>query len=138
MIVFIDVSVQELCEHGRLFNYNRPDCTCGCKKVWGHGFVTRILDGCSVELKRFRCPQCQTVFTLRPSSFRPRFQNSIRVMFMGLVASLSTGRWARPVPRQRGRHWLRRLERFAAAHFPSEPILSLLQRLHEAGVFFLE
>jgi hypothetical protein len=137
MIVFIEATVEQLRQEGRNFNWNRPTCTCGCKKVWGHGFVLRILDDCEVELKRFHCPDCGKVFTLRPNGFYPHIQTSILSLYLALLAMLKRGRWPRPSLHQRMRHWMRRFERFAAGYFPTENLISLLERLHAGGVFFL-
>lgn len=137
MIVFIEATVQQLRQEGRNFNWIPPTCPCGCKKVWGHGFVSRILDDCHVELKRFICPLCGKVFTLRPNEFRPRIQTSILKVFLALLAMLTRGRWPQPSLHQRMRHWMRRFECFAAGNFPAENLITLLERLHAGGVFLL-
>lgn len=137
MIIIIDASILQLREQRRHFNWNRPICTCGCKKVWGHGFVSRILDDCTVELKRFLCPGCGKTFTLRPRGFWPRFQTCVLTMFLALAAILTMGRWPQPSRRQRMRHWMCRFERLAAGHFPSENLILLLERLQASEVSFL-
>ena len=137
MLIFIEATVEQLKQEGRNFNWNRPSCTCGCEKVWGHGFVSRILNDCHIEVKRFRCPECGRVFTLRPDGFYPRTQSCILSVFLALLAMLTSGRWPPPSRRQRRRHWMRRFERFAAGHFPAEDLISLLKRLYERSVCFL-
>jgi len=137
MLIYIEATVEQLKQEGRDFNWNRPDCTCGCEKVWGHGFVLRILNDCEVELKRFRCPSCGKVFTLMPNGFYPRMQSCILSVFLALLAMLTSGRWPAPCRRQRWRHWMRRFERLAAGHFPGEDLNFLLERFHKRGVCFL-
>ena len=137
MIIIIEATVEQLRQQRRFFNWNRPSCPCGCKKIWSHGFVSRILDDCKVELKRFRCPSCRKTFTLRPRGFWPRFQTCVLSMFLALAAMLTKGRWPQPSRRQRMRHWMRRFERLAVGHFPTETLNSLLERLHASGVCFL-
>ena len=136
MIVFIDATVEQLRQQAREFNWNRPTCGCGCEKVWGHGFVSRILDDSRVELKRFLCPNCGTVFTLRPSGFFPRIQTCILSVFIALRLKLTTGHWPQPARRQRTGHWMRRFDLLAAGHFPTETLTSLLERLYASRLFF--
>ena len=137
MLIFIEATVEQLKQEGRDFNWNRPSCDCGSEKVWGHGFVSRILNDCEVQLKRFRCYGCGRVFTLKPNGFYHRTQSCILRVFLALLAMLTSGRWPPPSHRQRSRHWMRRFERLAAGHFPLENQTFLLERLHKNGVCFL-
>ena len=136
IITFI-VSFAELGQVGRSFKWKIPDCPCGSKKVWGHGFVSRILEGNLVELKRYRCANCRKVFTLRPKIFWPWFQTSVELIFKALWNRLTKRRWPKNTTRQRGGYWLRLFQRFAEKHFPGQNQITLLQTLHERDVCFL-
>jgi hypothetical protein len=137
VIIGIAASTAELRHFGRGFKWIRPCCPCGSEKVWGHGFVTRIIDENVVELKRFRCPNCKRVFTLRPESHWLRFQTGFAAIAHALLNRLLQKKWPRFLPRQRCGHWLRRFQRFAEAHFPNADHVHLLLTLRDRKICFL-
>jgi len=59
-------------------------------------------------MKRFRCPECHVVVTLRPVGFLPHVRSSVCSIYSALSARLRTGSWGPEVNRQRAGHWLRR------------------------------
>ena len=137
VIVKFDASRAELRQYSRHFKWIRPSCDCGCEKVWGHGFVMRILDGILLELKRYRCPLCKKVFTLRPVDFWPRFQTPVLDIYGALMSRLTRRRWPPKTTRQRAGHWLRLFQNFAEKHFPGHNQITFLLTLHDRQVCFL-
>jgi hypothetical protein len=110
MILSRKICFNELSEQGREFNWGRHNCEKCQRSMWGHGFVTRYFAefSCALFLKRFRCPQCRVVVTLRPEGYWPRVRSSICSIYKTLFGRLRTGIWDLPAIRQRAGHWLRR------------------------------
>ena len=127
VLISVAVTAEELSREGRNFNWERPNCPCGCKKVWGHGFVSRLLGGFTVELKRYRCPRCGKMMTMIPEGFWRNCQSSAAFILSTLVERLETFRWPALVTRQRGGFWLRRFQRYAAAFFHSKDQIEVLR-----------
>jgi hypothetical protein len=110
MILCYKIKPEELANSGK--NYKWEGCFCDkCSRyMWGHGFVTRYfqsIDG-YVYLKRYRCPKCRTVVTIRPDEYWPKMRSSIQYIFIALLTRITTRAWPAFFPRQRGGHWLRR------------------------------
>lgn len=125
MICCQDVCLKELAERGDAFKWIRPKCECGGLRVWGHGRVSRYFPGLRTPLRvqRFRCADCEVVFTCRPATIWPRFLSFILVVIDALIARLEARCWPVAVPRQRGGHWLRRLtEELLARGYRGDPL----------------
>lgn len=141
MLIPTDVSVAEIAIQGKDFNWNRPACPCGSRKVWGHGFVTRFFAGflAGVLLKRYRCPNCRTVFTLLPEGYGRRLQTRITEISEALRSRLKHQDWPIGLPRQRGGHWLRKFLKICRINFPDDDDLLLtLGRLDGHGLHFFD
>jgi hypothetical protein len=121
---------------GKKFNWNRPTCDCGCKKVWGHGFVARFFTGFldALFLKRYRCPECRRVFILLPAGYGRRIQTVISEVWNAIESRLQTHEWPHGLPRQRGGHWLKRFLIHCRMNFAEEEPLSVLARLRSNGI----
>jgi len=78
--------------------------------MWGHGFVSRYFAEfwSALLLKRFRCPQCREVVTLRPEGYLPHVRSSVSAIYSTLSTRLKAGSWGPEISRQRAGHWLRR------------------------------
>jgi hypothetical protein len=109
MIYSIPVDTQDLQFDESECNEIRPECPCGSKKVWGHGFRERWINETLVKLRRYFFPKCQKVFQSLPRDVWPFQRFSVSVIYEALVSILTTHRWPKGVPRQRGGHWSRKL-----------------------------
>ena len=132
--------VAQIATEGKDFNWNRPICPCGSEKVWGHGFVIRFFVGfiAGIFLKRFRCPNCRTVFTMLPEGYGRRLQTRIEVIVEALVSRLQHRGWPSGLPRQRAGHWLRTLLKICQMNFPDDDPLLNLAILRRRGVYFFD
>lgn len=96
---------------GRAFPWPRPPyCPrCGGKRLWGHGYVERYFDEQvnPLPMKRWRCPDCGAVHTMRPSSHWRGFWASVVMILNSLKAKLAGGNWLMQVSRQRQQYWWR-------------------------------
>lgn len=125
MICTQDVCLNQVAELGSSFKWNRPHCDCGGLRVWGHGRVVRYFPGFDQPLlvQRFRCEDCRSVFTCRPSCVWPRFLTRALVVLEALITRFSERKWPATIPRQRGGHWLRKLsEEFLVRTFLGNPL----------------
>jgi hypothetical protein len=82
--------------------------------------VERYFDGVEKEipLRRWRCPDCGTVYTMRPFGYWPRHHAPIRIILASLCHKILRGFWdkATGLTRQRQGHWLRTLQRNIFSH----------------------
>jgi len=110
MVVFVTTDLNLLSQDGKKFNWKKPLCPkCHCH-IWGHGYVPcyfAVLKG-HVFLKRYRCPHCWSVITMRPIGFWRRIQTAIETIYKALDYRLRFGHWQKMIPRQRAGHWMRR------------------------------
>ena len=122
MIQFVAVILKEIFKQERNFSWNRPPkCPkCDSFKVWGHGFVPAYFDCFEVPLllKRYRCPDCGCVITMRPASHFSGFQSSRATIRSALQRRINHGRWPPDLSSARMRHWLSNLKRQIRAHLP--------------------
>lgn len=120
MIQFVAVILKEIFEQGRNFYWERPSkCPrCASFKVWGHGFVPALFDGFdkSLLLKRYRCPDCGCVITMRPESHFSRFQASRLTIRSALQHRINYGKWPHSLTSARMRHWMTNLKHQIQAH----------------------
>lgn len=118
------VSVKEIFRLGRKYPFLRPrTCLregCGSSRIWGHGFVVRHFDECAgfVELRRWRCPDCGCVYTMRPFGYWPRHHAPINIILKNLCHRILRGCWDTTLgfSRQRQDHWLRALKKNLLSH----------------------
>lgn len=110
MILLRKICFKELSELGRNFNWGEHDCEKCQRSMWGHGFVARYFSEFHSVffLKRYRCPGCRRVATVRPEGYWPRLRSSVQSIYLTLVVRLTTGLWGPGTVRQRAGHWLRR------------------------------
>jgi hypothetical protein len=113
MILLRKICFKELSEQGRHFNWGKHDCEKCQRAMWGHGFVSRYFaQVCAALLmKRFRCPECGVVVTLRPEGFLPHVRSSVDSIYSALSMRFRTGSWGSEISRQCAGHWLRRFVR---------------------------
>lgn len=117
--LFFWMSVKDIFRLGKAYVFPKPErCLrekCGSSRIWGHGFVLRYLDGYAepLWLRRWRCPDCGAVYTIRPLGFWPRHHAPIRIVCRSLCHRLRHGTWDRSMglSRQRQDHWFRALKK---------------------------
>jgi hypothetical protein len=125
LVLHVTVDVKGLFRLGTLYPWPRPSrCRlCGSRRIWGHGYVPRYFEGFILPLwiRRLRCPDCGTVYTLRPDGFVRGFRYSLATIVLSLAETI-TGKG--PVPprasRQARQYWLRAL-RFQASRTGNVP-----------------
>ncbi len=105
----MSVDLRILLNQGRQYAWPRPPyCPrCGGTRLWGHGYVRRSFDDCpeALLIKRWRCPDCHAVHTMRPSSHWRGFWATIALIVSSLQAKLSREPWLRAISRQRQQYW---------------------------------
>ena len=120
MVISVSCAVKEIFERGKSYEWPRPEKCPHCRSshVWGHGFVPAYFDGFSgvVYLRRWRCPACWCVIRVRPRGFFRRFQATIEEIRSRLSSRVLKGRWPPGMSHTRQCHWLRALQRRAAAY----------------------
>jgi hypothetical protein len=107
--------------------------------MWGHGYVSRYFTEitASVYLKRFRCPSCGAVATVRPEGYWPLIRTAIARIFAVLKARVGSGGWPPGAPRQRWGHWLRRFVRKVRMDFgPNADMLRALEYCYAKELSF--
>ena len=114
MVLQVAVDVQRLVELGKTYPWPRlTRClSCNSYRIWGHGYVLRYFEGLSLPawIRRLRCPDCGTVYTLRPDAFARGFRYSVATIISSL-ARTTTGTSLLPRPsRQARQYWLRALK----------------------------
>jgi hypothetical protein len=137
VVLHVTVDVKRLSELGKKYPWPRPKRCLSCKspRIWGHGYVQRYFEGFTHPLwiKRLRCPDCHTVYTLRPDLFYRGFQYSLITILCSLLAKITDHRWLSCIPRQNQQYWYKglRLQTFRLRSVPSpdrdtmEEIISL-------------
>ena len=114
MVLHVAVDVQKLVELGKKYPWPRPARCLSCKssRLWGHGYVRRYFEGFvhPLWIRRLRCPDCRTVYTLRPDLFYRGFRYSVRTILSSLMAKITDGWWLPSLPRQNQQYWYKGLK----------------------------
>ena len=138
MILYCDLDVKLLEQTGKKYPWPRPPWCPWCKspRLRGHGYVRRYFDDFAQALclKRYRCPDCGAVHTLRPQLYDRRFQVMWFTIFLSLLKKITLGCWLSGLSRQRQQYWWRGLKKYASRkqNFAPETALSCLMTLLEA------
>jgi len=137
LILHFEVDVKRLVEEGKDFCWPRPErCPrCEGRRLWGHGYVQRYFEGWSegIWVKRYRCPDCGAVHTLRPETFYKGFYYSILTILLSLLSRIIHNRWLKCLSRQVQQYWWKGLRR-QASRFHNVKVpdsLTLVQLLRE-------
>ncbi len=85
-------------------------------------------------VRRLRCPDCGTVYTLRPDLFYRRFRSSVRTILSSLMTKIAGGFWLPELPRQNQQYWYKglRLQVLRARSIVS-PDLTALKEVISSG-----
>jgi len=126
------VSLEEVQEQGKNFNWKRPECIKCNNKVWGHGYVTRFFNRIKnfIFVKRWICPICGTVYTCRPKEYWQYYHESISNIFEILIYRVKHRKWPPETTRQRSGHWMNKMYTHAKLH------LLLKDSLIETIIFY--
>ena len=100
------------------YPWPRPPWCPRCKspRLWGHGYVGRFVDEFdkALLLKRYRCPDCGAVHTLRPHLYDRRFQVMWFTIFLSLLRKITFGQWLTGISRQKQQYWWRGFRKHAS------------------------
>jgi hypothetical protein len=114
LVLHVAVDVQMLMELGKKYPWPRPARCLSCRssRLWGHGYVRRYFEGFvhPLWIRRLRCSDCRTVYTLRPDLFYRGFRYSILTILSSLASKISDLRWLPSIPRQNQQYWYRGLK----------------------------
>lgn len=109
LILPFKVDVKRLVEEGKDFSWPRPEQCPRCEghRVWGHGYVQRYFEGLfeAVWIKRYRCPDCRAVHTLRPERFYKGFHYSVLTILLSVFNKIVEGRFLKCLSRQAQQYW---------------------------------
>lgn len=113
LIIYFSVIVKSLINAGKSYEWFRPASCPECKgvRLWGHGFAGRYFHGFirRVWVKRYRCPDCQSVHTMRPMGYWKRFQYSRSFILSSFLYKIRCNKWIRSIPRQNQQYWFKGL-----------------------------
>jgi len=80
-------------------------------------------------MKRYRCPDCRAVHTLRPSSHWRGFWAPWRLILVCLLGKLRGRRWLSRIPRQRQQYWWKGFAKQASRDRMRTASVAVLRRL---------
>jgi hypothetical protein len=111
VVLHVSVDVKRLFELGKGYPWPRPKhcLSCSSRRIWGHGYVRRYFENFVEPLwvKRFRCPECGTVYTLRPDLFFKGFRYSLITIILSLIHKITDHRFLSSISRQMQQYWYR-------------------------------
>ena len=114
-MIYLSVDLHQLLSQGKAYPWPRPArCpSCGGIRLWSHGYVRRNFDGfdSSLWIKRFRCPDCRSVHTMRPAGYGAFIQASRLIVFLSLLIKILFGQWLPEVCSRRQRYWFSTFKR---------------------------
>lgn len=94
---------------GKEFPWEKPkSCPeCGSLRLWGHGYVIRYFQNIAsgLWLKRYRCPDCHAVHTLRPFDYSPGFQYSWQIIQLSISHKIEGFPFLKQISRQCQQYW---------------------------------
>ena len=111
LILYLSVNCSEISRVGRGFSWPRPSRCPRCRgsRLWGHGYVRRFFDGTvgALWMKRWRCPDCGAVHTMRPETHWRGFWAERTTILTSLEGKESGRRWLSNLGRERQQYWWR-------------------------------
>ena len=92
----IPVDIKRLLKLKKDYPWPKPDQCSNCKNpnLWGHGFVDAFFD-CekdALPLKRYRCPNCNSVIKLKPEGYFSRFHATIDTIRKSITSLADHGK----------------------------------------------
>ena len=111
LILYLSVNLIDLPTLGKAYRWPRPSRCPRCRglRLWGHGYVRRFFDGVDTALwmKRWRCPECGAVHTMRPETHWRGFWAERTTILASLESKESGRRWLPHPCRERQQYWWR-------------------------------
>jgi hypothetical protein len=134
LIIYSSVNVKTLYEHGKDYPWPKPKRCPKCKgrRLWGHRFATRCFIGFLQKLwvKKYCCPDCGSVHTMRPSTHWSRFQYCVFVILWCLLNKIKHNRWRSSYSRQNQQYWFKGLIIQSSRHKNTQvPTIEVLRKL---------
>jgi len=115
MIIESNLSIKDILEQGKKFNWIKPaKCPC-CEDsvLWGHGFVlcffAHFISG--IYLKRYRCNSCGSMIKLKPIGFLKGFQTFTDTIKKSIGERLNKKQILSDYSRAGQDYWLRNLKK---------------------------
>lgn len=109
LILYISVNFNQLHTFGKAYRWPRPQRCPRCRgsRLWGHGYVGRYFDTVptQVPMKRWRCPDCGAVHTMRPHTHWRGFWASKSVILASIERKESMGKWLPEIGREHQQYW---------------------------------
>lgn len=117
IILYCAIELQKLQELGKTYPWKKPRYCPGCrsKRLWGHGTVIRYFYGYDegLYLKRWRCPECGSIHTVRPETHQSRHQYTQEIIRKALAYKLAVGCFrSNEASRQNQQYWYKNLKRW--------------------------
>lgn len=132
LIVYLSVDCIAVSTQGKAFRWPRLRQCPRCRgyRVWGHGYVERFFDGIegALWIKRWRCPECRAVHTMRPDSHWRGFWADRSTILRSLERKDSDGRWLPDLCRERQQYWWRGFQIQRRFHGAFESLSILIDR----------
>ena len=107
LIIYFEINIKSLEAEEKSYSWVKPlKCpSCNGWRLWGHGFVWRYFGAIGVWLKRWRCPDCGAVHTMRPKTHWRRFQEPFSVIITSLRAKAAGHSWLKSLSRSKQQYW---------------------------------
>ncbi len=139
LILPFKIDVKRLVEEGKDFCWPRPEQCPRCKggRLWGHGYVQRYFEGLfeAVWIKRYRCPDCRAVHTLRPLEFYRGFHYSVLTILVSVLNKVVDGRWLKCLSRQVQQYWYKGFCFQASSHSNCmDPDIEVIRELFDQAL----
>lgn len=140
MVLNSKAKIKEIFKMGKEYVWQKPaGCLrCGNTVLWGHGYVERYSDGYADTLwiRRYRCPECGCVYTMRPQELWPRFQAHVVTIIQSLSEKVTTHKWLTGISRQRQQYWFRGIKKQCRrmGMIPKEITKAQITQLCEVGI----
>lgn len=140
MILIYRIDLEELQASGKDFPWKKPNScpSCGGVRFWGHGFVLRYFHKytAGMWLKRYRCPDCRAVHTVRPEEYSPGFQYPWKEIQSSLEQKLRGLKYRKDLSRQCQQYWMKAFQ-FQRTRFSNWPVTSSIPNSQKQVTFRL-
>jgi hypothetical protein len=121
LILYSGVDVKQVYELGRGYPWQKPArCpVCLSDRLWGHGFVLRYFEPFEEPgwIKRYRCPDCGAVHTMRPDAYLESLRYPLTIILLCLFIKTCSNRFASALTYQLQQAWWKAL--FSTASVPA-------------------
>ena len=132
LIVYLSVDITAVSSLGKAYRWPRLRRCPSCRghRLWGHGYVERYFDGSADALwmKRWRCPECHAVHTMRPDTHWRGFWADRHSILRSLVNKETNRRWLADLGRERQQYWWRGFQIQCQFHGAFESLASLIDK----------